>query len=171
MFKVDFQKYGKDAFTDTINQKVLLEICSEARQRIWKKNSEHVFIVKNKEYKKPQDSAKGSRKRLLSADSSSNSSKTVRNDSSTDSSIQSQQGLCVYQQNVNGTHLQTNTQPFNPIVASHHGQNSDVFDVVSYENNNKTTNASNSIQHMLQSNANLDNLLNNIDDDENTSSF
>ena len=42
------------------------------------------------------------------------------------------------QQNVNGNHLQTNTQPFNPIVASHHGQNSDVFDVVTYENNNKT---------------------------------
>ena len=56
-------------------------------------------------------------------------------------------------------------------MASHHGQNSDVFEVVTYENNNKTLNASNSIQHMLQSNVNLDNLLNNIVDDENTSSF
>ena len=109
MFKVDFQKYGKDAFTDTINQKVLREICSEARQRIWKKNSEHIFIVKNKEYKKPQDSAKTGRKRLLSTDSSSHSSKTVRNDSSLDSSIQSQQGSRVYQKNVNGNHFQTNT--------------------------------------------------------------
>ena len=48
MFKIDFPALNKQAFSNELNQKVLREICCEARQRVWKTEPNHSFVVKGK---------------------------------------------------------------------------------------------------------------------------
>ena len=54
MYKINFIELGKKCnFSEEINTKVLRELCSEARQRVWKVHSDHIFVLNNKEFKKP----------------------------------------------------------------------------------------------------------------------
>ena len=74
--KIIFEKNKFTDFSIEIERRALREICSEARQQIWKTDKNVVFVVGGKELKssacQSQDSTKKKRKRQ---DSSSNSSK------------------------------------------------------------------------------------------------
>lgn len=53
MFQTDFLSLGKKvSFSKELSTKVLRELCSEARQRIWKNEPNHVFIINGIEFKK-----------------------------------------------------------------------------------------------------------------------
>ena len=85
MFKIDFPALNKQAFSNELNQKVLREMCCEARQRVWKDEPDHTFTVKGKEFKKPPPSSSStnavSRKRKVQSDAINNTTQVMSSNS------------------------------------------------------------------------------------------
>lgn len=53
MSRIDFLALKKkQSFSEEMNSKVLRELCSEARQRVWKTQANHIFVLNGKELRK-----------------------------------------------------------------------------------------------------------------------
>jgi hypothetical protein len=84
MFETDFLELGKKhPFNKELNIKVLRELCAESRQRIWKSQPDHIFIINGIETKKPEKQSKN----VVASSSTTNSNSQSSHSSSSSSQI------------------------------------------------------------------------------------
>ena len=107
MFETDFLELGKKhPFNKELNTKVLRELCAESRQRIWKSQPDHIFIINGIETKKPEKQLKN----VVVSSSTTNSNSQSTHSSSSSSQIAQNHQL----QTQNQTTLQSqNSQQIN----------------------------------------------------------
>ncbi len=90
MFETDFLELGKKhPFNKELNTKVLRELCAESRQRIWKSQPDHIFIINGIETKKPEKQLKN----VVVSSSTTNSNSQSTHSSSSSQIAQNHQLL------------------------------------------------------------------------------